>query len=254
MHDPVVNTAPQDSRQPEMLSLDRIIAILWQTAVQSFVRAFLVVVFGGVAINVASSIWDEMVPSRPPGFAQPVQAEIKAAGALSLWETWFGEHLFFIVFCLIFALTAWFRLVREKQQIEESKAESHLRSITHALSENWFGLIVGNAFGALISAILLVWVQKFTFASMIFNWLLGSVLSIFQSLAHGLLGAGAAGSLDAWFSWYGDNQLKFTFWFFYLSAICDDLGIPNFKTLGRRLARRILNRHKTPGSRLISGV
>ncbi|HWW01402.1 MAG TPA: hypothetical protein VNZ64_17025 [Candidatus Acidoferrum sp.] len=29
------------------------------------------------------------------------------------------------------------------------------------------------------------------------------------------------------------NQFKFTFWFFYTAAICDDLGLPNFKTLGR---------------------
>lgn len=244
MNGPLVNTPPQDSPPAAILSADRVIAILWRSAVESFIRAILVVVFGSIALSMASGIWDEMVPSRPPGFGRQIEAENTPPGAPPPWETWFGAHRFVIVFGLIFALTAWFRLVRERQQTEEPKAESHLNRLTHHVSENWFGLVVGNAFGALISAIVLVWVQRFTFANLVFNWLLESVLSVLQGLAHRLLGAGHAETFDAWFSWYGQNQLKFTFWFFYLSAICDDLGIPNFKTLGRRLARRILKRIK----------
>jgi hypothetical protein len=86
-----------------------------------------------------------------------------------------------------------------------------------------------------------VWIQQFTFANLVLHWLLESVLASLQSLAHQFLGGGAD-TVTAWCSWYVDNQLKFTFWFFYLSAICDDLGIPNFKTLGRGLARVTLKR------------
>jgi len=242
MNEPVVNTPPQDSHPPAILSLDRVAAILWESAVESFIRAILVIVFGCIAVSMASGIWGEMVPSRPPGFGHQIEAENTPPGAPPRWETWFGEHRFVIVFGLIFALTVWFRLVGERQQTQESKAESHLNKITHHLSENWFRLVVGNAIGALISAVVIVWVQRFTFANLVFNWLLGSVLSALQNLAHQLLGAARADTFDAWFNWYGNNQLKFAFWFFYLSAICDDLGIPNFKTLGRRLVRRILQR------------
>jgi len=240
----LVNPPPRDSPPPTILNLDRVIAILWRSAVESFIRAVLVVVFGSIAVSMASGLWEEMVPSRPPVFGHQLEAENTPPGAPPRWETWFGEHRFVIVFGLIFTLTSWFQLVREKQQTEASKAESHLNKITHHLSENWFGLVVGNAFGALISAIVLAWVQRFTFANLVFNWLLDSVLSALQSLMHQLLGGGRADTFDAWFRWYGDNQLKFAFWFFYLSAICDDLGIPNFKTLGRRLARSILKRIK----------
>lgn len=244
MNKPVVNTPPQDSPPPAILGLDRVLALLWESAVESFVRAILISVFGGIAISIASGAWEEMAPSRPPGFSRHVAAENTPPGVPPRWETRFGQHRFVIVFGLVFAVTAWFRLVRERQSAEESKADSHLRKITRDLSENWFRLIVGNAFGALISAMVVIWVQRFTFANLIIHWLLESVMSGLQNLAHQLLGAGRSETFDAWFRWYGDNQLKFTFWFFYLSAICDDLGIPNFKTLGRRVARRVLKRIK----------
>ena len=67
----------------------------------------------------------------------------------------------------------------------------------------------------------------------------------FQNLAESLLGKGSAGSFHDWASWYGDNQYRFTFWFLYLAAIGDDLGIPNFKTLGRWLGRKVRNRNET---------
>jgi hypothetical protein len=244
MNEPVVNTPPQDSSPREILSLDRVISIIWESAVQSFIRAILVVVFGSIAISMASGIWEEMAPSRPPGFGHQPEAEATTSGPRPAWGTWFSEHRFLIIFGLIFVLTLWFRLIGRKQDAEESRAEFHLGKITHHLSENWFGLIVGNAFGALISAIVLVWVQRFTFASLVFHWLLESMLASLQNLAQHLVGTGRAYTVQAWFSWYGDNQLRFTFWFFYLSAICDDLGIPNFKTLGRRLGRKLLNRIK----------
>jgi len=244
MNEPVVNTSPQESHPPAILSLDRITSILWGSAVESFIRAILVVVFGRIAISIASTICGEMLPSRPPGFGHHVEAETTPVGARPRWETWFGEHQFVVVFGLIFVLAAWSRLVREIRHTEESKVESHLGKITDHLSENWFSLVVGNAFGALISAIVLVWVQRFTFANLIFHWLLESVLSGLHSLSQQLLGIGAADAFKSWFNWYGNNQLKFTFWFFYLSAICDDLGIPNFKTIGRHVARTILKRIK----------
>jgi hypothetical protein len=241
MNKPVVNALPQDSRQPESLSIDRIVAILGKSAVQSFVRAILIVAFGSIAISMASGIWEEMAPSLPPGFGQKPEVEAATPAPSNTPETWSAEHRFLIVFGLIFILTVWFRL---KHDTAESKAESHLEKFTNHLSENWFRLIVGNAIGALISAIVLVWVQQFTFANMLLHWLLESILSGLQTLAQQFLGTSRADTVQAWFSWYGDNQLKFTFWFFYLSAICDDFGIPNFKTLGRRLARGLLKRMK----------
>jgi hypothetical protein len=64
----------------------------------------------------------------------------------------------------------------------------------------------------------------------------------------------AGGSLpdlvERWFSWYGANQAKFAFWLLYSAALCDDLGLPNYKTLARRPWNRFskeFQRRKVPG-------
>ncbi|HTL54737.1 MAG TPA: hypothetical protein VL361_03625 [Candidatus Limnocylindrales bacterium] len=242
MSDPVKNAAPQNSRPPEIMSVDRVIAILWETAVESFIRAILVVLFGSIAIEMASGIWGEMVPSPPPGFATKSEPEATPQPARHTWTTQFGQHRFVIVFTLMFVLTAWVRLFGQRQSAQWSEAERHVSKITHHLSENWFRLIVWNAFGALISAIVLIWIQRFTIPNLLFRWMMESAISGLQSLAQALFGHGKSELVAAWFNWYGDNQLRFTFWFFYVSAICDDLGIPNFKTLGIWVLRRIRRR------------
>jgi hypothetical protein len=53
--------------------------------------------------------------------------------------------------------------------------------------------------------------------------------------------------LASWGSWYADNQFKFTFWLFYSAAICDGLGVPNYKTLGRMLWQRCVRRWNRVG-------
>jgi hypothetical protein len=240
MNDPVAPTPrPEDLPPPEVLSLDRILEAVWETAVESFIRAILMTVFGGIAIGLASGIWQKMAPSRPPGFQAHPEAESTASSPRPFWQAWIGEHRFLLLWGLIFLVTLWSRLVRRRVQSGESQPDSVVAQITHHLSENWFGLIVGNAFGALLSALVVCWLQQFTLANLLFHWAMDSILAGLHSFAERLLGPGRTGAFQAWFHWYGDNQFKFTFWFFYVSAICDDLGIPNFKTIGAALLGRL---------------
>jgi hypothetical protein len=44
--------------------------------------------------------------------------------------------------------------------------------------------------------------------------------------------------VERWSTWYGVNQTKFAFWLLYSAALCDDLGLPNYKTLARRAWNR----------------
>ena len=207
-------------------------------------KGILAIVFGSIAFGMASGIWEEMAPTPLPGFGGKPKAEAESPAAWSAWTASLSEHRFPIVFGVIFVPTLWVRLARFRGKREEPNGPSRLQRIGTRLSKQWFGLIVGNAFGALISAIGLVWVQQFTFASVFLHWLLESVLAHFQGVARHLLGARTGDAIQAWFDWCGDNQLKFTFWFLYLAAICDDLGIPNLKTLGRWLGRRVRNLRK----------
>ena len=149
------------------------------------------------------------------------------------------------MFCVVFALNVWGRL--RNAAGEETERASRLTRASRHFSQHWFGLIIGNAVGAVIAAMVAVWVQQFTLTRMLFGWWLASAAEGMQPAMHGFLGARTGDALNAWVHWYGDNQLKFTFWLFYLAAIGDDLGIPNFKTFGRWLGRRARQRLKQNG-------
>jgi len=210
--------------------------ILFETALESAVKAFLVMVLGGIALGLVGGIWREMTPSRPPGFyAEPERAVASAHS--HPWTASLTRHTYLIIFGLLFASTVGVRLVRQGRSAADLSGKNRLSGIARQLSDGWFGLLVGNAFGALISATIIVWVQRWSWPAILFNWLVESVAAGLQNTAQSLFGRGE--TVQSWFRWCGENQLRFTFWFLYLAAICDDLGIPNFKTLGRRLGRRL---------------
>lgn len=242
MNDPFAKAPTEGSRQPEFLNLERVQAAVWSSAVDAFVKSILVIVFGSIILGIAGGIFGEMTPSVPPGFGTKPEAEATSSIPWALWRDGFRQHQFPIVFLAVFGLTLWRRLTRTERDDGQVEGASRAERMRRHLSGDWFGLIVGNALVAMISAMVLNWVQQFTPAKLLFGWVMDSVWAGVQGQVHDLFGARRADVLTAWVSWYGDNQLKFTFWVLYLAAICDDLGLPNFKTLGRWLGRRFRKR------------
>ncbi len=266
----------QDKPTPlPVRSGDDLFAVIWETAWHAGVRAFLVLLFGGIAISIVGGIFENMIPSRPPMFDRPAAKQSASAGAPARdtpelevdpsaqaenadtpplpkhdspaklhfqqfhnldWTPLTKNH-FLMVAAIFFCVGMWNRL-RYGLAVESGAAPSRRQRIINNVSENWFRMVVGNAFGAMISAMVLVWVQKFSWAQMLWHWVFQDVLSTFQPVAETILGRGHLGSFEQWWNWYGDNQFRFTFWLFYVGAICDDMGLPNFKTLGRWLGRR----------------
>ena len=92
----------------------------------------------------------------------------------------------------------------------------------------------------------LAWIPQFSWAQAVFHWVLATIGSALQTVSEHVFGMERTDGMRAWFDWYGDNQLKFNFWFLYVAAICDDLGIPNVKTLARLLWRRLRKRMRSP--------
>jgi hypothetical protein len=144
-----------------------------------------------------------------------------------------------IVFTIIFAVQASGRLFGRPQQNAQPGKQSRLQKIGQELSENWYSLIVANAFGAMVGAMILVWVQKFSLSQILWGWILHSIVPPLHDLAAHIFGASGTDAIGRWFSWYGENQLKFDFWFIYFASVCDDLGLPNVKTLARFAWRRL---------------
>ena len=216
--------------------------MIWNVGIESFVQAIVISVLGTIAVDVASGIWREMTPSVPAAFAHAPVPQGESSSRWNLWSS-FQQHRFGILFCLLFVLKAWGRSSGQSAlSADKNGRSSRFDRIGRQLSENWFGLIVGNAFGALISAMVLVWVQQFSFWHWVRRFLFDSLSSSIHEISVHIFGSGNVGAIGSWFAWYGNNQLKLTFWAFYFAAICDDLGIPNLKTFGRWWWRRLRKR------------
>ncbi len=243
----VAGTRTQNSAPLRSLTIEDVTSAVLESAIEAFFKGILVLIFGSIAIGIAGSIWEEMIPSAPPGLPVSPEAEPTAWSAVRAFS---AEHQLLLVFIVLFIPTLWQRLRHGENGAEALKPASRLAKLGKKLSEQWFELLVGNAFGALVAAVVVTIVQQFTAVNLLLNVVVSPVLDLIQYL----FGTGTRGVMQAWWDWYGDNQLKFAFWLFYLAAACDDLGLPNFKTLGRWLGRRVRNRRKNRRSVAEKGV
>ena len=190
---------------------------------------------GSIALSLVGGLVQDMIPSAPPGLGS---AEANSPSALHEWQSSFSQHKIPIVFAMLFILQISRRLFGRRQQGQLPIRQSRIARISHELSENWFTLIVGNAFGAMIGAWIVVWVQKFSFSQIFWGWLLNWIVPPLHNFAQQIFGTSGADTIGHWFSWYGQNQFKFDFWLIYFASVCDDLGLPNLKTLARFAWRR----------------
>ena len=208
-------------------------AALWASAVEGFVNALVVSILGTVAVSIVGAICGDMIPSAPPVFGgKSVSGHVSAATLHHWWHS-IRAHGFAIVWGLFFLHGAWVRLSAPTGTLEDPGVTGRVREILDYISKHWFSLVVRNAIGAWISAVILVWVQRFSLSRILWHMLLQPVMNGIHSIAIFMFGPSRMDTIDGMISWYGDNQFKFTFWFIYMAAICDDLGLPNVKTLGR---------------------
>jgi hypothetical protein len=226
---------------------------LWGSAIDALVKTFLIVVMGNVALGILGGIFGEMLPSAPPFLARTSRGHTDSNS--SLMHTWWSaahEHQFAIVYVILFALGLRTRLaaVFAGATGESAMTETRFQKVSQQLSKDWFRLIVGNAFGALISAIVIFFVETFTGMSFLIKLLIAAILPGVKAIATFIVGASIVNFVGGMFDWYGDNQLRFNFWILYVAAICDDLGIPNVKTLARFLWSRWRRRNRPPQSEL----
>jgi hypothetical protein len=227
------------------VSIDTVVEILWETAASTLLKAFFATIFGSIAFGIVGELCKDMAPSMPPGFSHQQKAEAEQSQKPHVWPDLIQKHQFAIVYGAIFIPTVGFRLRNLMYGAPAIAPRSRLSRIGRRLSENWFGLMVGNAFGAMIAAVVLVWVSQFSWLQFLLHMLLGAFLPSLKDIVGWLFGHRMGNALGAWLDWYGDNQLKFTFWVLYIGAICDDIGIPNFKSLGRWAWRKYRTRGKS---------
>jgi hypothetical protein len=207
--------------------------ILWASGKEALFLAFLVSILGSVAIGILGGICGQMTPSLPPGLdAHPALTSVPA----HWWHdssNAIHRHSFTILFLALFVAKSGLRLAHFSSDPRQRQAAALARRVIHRFSRHWFSLLIKNAFVAFVAVLVLQCVQNFSLTHWLWEAVSGIALQALQAVGR-LLGLGQPSPLERWFSWYGANQTKFAFWLFYSAALCDDLGLPNYKTLARR--------------------
>jgi hypothetical protein len=236
------STMPGPAETPSTPEPEDLVVILMECAVSSFVQALMTLIWGQLIFSLLGDLLKDMIPSAPPGLVGRAPPGLGAAGSWLAVE----DHLLWILGGVFFALNARARFFRAQSDPDSKAAGGRLRDLAESISADWFKLLFSNALGALVAVWMLALGQEFS----VTNWLLHLVIDPLALLGHSmsvwLLGSGRATSIQRWIDWYGENQTKFTFWLLYSAAICDDLGLPNLKTLARwawnRARRRFVTR------------
>jgi hypothetical protein len=207
--------------------------ILWDCAWEALILAFLVQLFGNIAVRMVGNVWSRMTPSLPPGLASELGVKSDASPTFSFSS----RDRLALIFVLLFVGLAAGRLMRYSRNQERRNAAAWLTRITRRVSAEWFGIVVINAIIASVMVPVLQITSQFTLTKVLWNLLGGLVQPVIQAAA-GFLPDGPVAVIKGLANWVSANQLKFSFWLLYSAAICDDLGLPNYKTLGRSLSRR----------------
>ena len=240
----------RETDERQRLAPAGLIGILWGTAWQALAATIGLFVLGGLAYGICSSIWNEMTPSLPP-LSQTVKAglsSLNTQAARPEWASFVREHRFGIVFGFVYAGLAGLQLASCSRSKNERRIAAVLTRITRRISDRWFEVVVGNAFGALFGAIGIHFLHEWSFVRLVAHLTLGWLHPVIYSAASLVFDTDSIQTIEGLIRWYDDNQFKFTFWMLYGSAVLDDLGVPNLKTLGKRGWRRIGDRPAGPNA------
>jgi hypothetical protein len=224
------------------LTPGRFSEIVWASAWEALWATFLLQLLGGIALGMLGGIFGKMTPSWPPGLAGKPQPEAVPSPVWDAFRSGFGRHKFVILFVVVLVVQIASRVVRYSRVTKHRRAAAWLLRASRRIGDDWFSALVGNAFTAMVAAIILHWSQAFS----VVGWLCGLIFDLLRPLTHSIAdalpGQGLFNAIASLYSWYGDNQFKFTFWLLYSAGICDDLGLPNYKTLSRWLWRKLRRR------------
>jgi hypothetical protein len=233
------------TRKPAKLTVSKVTNILWDSAWEALVLGFLVVIFGSIALGFVSGVWRDVTPSLPPGIGS--EPKLEAEGS-PLNFSFFREHRHALIFLVLFCGITAGRLLKYSRSDNHRRAAAWAKRVFQRISDQWFGLIVLNAFVSVIAVTIIKFTQQFTLTAFLWHICGDLVTALIRNVAN-LFSTDAVQYVENLMGWYKVNQPRFLFWLLYTAAICDDLGLPNYKTLGRFLWHRFFKREE-PGAAL----
>jgi len=217
------------------LSLDAVVNLLCESAGSALLRAIVVQLLGSAALGFLGVIFSRMVPSLPPISSKPL-LEAPAWLPLHRVEVFLVQNSFGVIFALLFIAIAGGRLAAYSSHPRHRRVVAFILRVHRRISGQWFRLFVRNAIAASISTLVVVAVQRFSWSHLVWTWIAQTAQPLLEWLQRAVPGGAMIGP---WCAWFNLNQPKFFFWLLYSAAICDDLGLPNYKTLMRLAGRRL---------------
>lgn len=211
--------------------------ILWDSAVEAFVGTILLLFLGELALSIVGGIWKGMVPVFPPIVHNSNSIELNDSSAENSFFLFARENRFVLVFSFLYLFVASIKIGLHSDLDSRRRMAEWVQQIYKRFQSKWFGCLVGNAFGALFIAMALTHIPDFSFNRWIFYWILEWLHPVIYRVLSVFMDASKIATIHDLLSWYDANYMRFTFWFFYSSAILDDLGIPNFKSLAHWLCK-----------------
>src|SRR6266566_4368794 len=117
----------KQSRPPGNPSPEKLPDVLWESAVEAAVQTILILVMGGLALDIVGDLFHDMIPSAPPGLAGTPGVEAESSATWRHWRSSFAEYQFPIVFAFLFVLLASRRLFGRSQTQAQSKAVARIQ-------------------------------------------------------------------------------------------------------------------------------
>ena len=140
----------QPASKPQPLTFSKATDLLWESACEAAILAFLVLTFGSIALGIVSGIWRDMTPALPPLVTGDPSLEAEPASKLDF--RFFRQHRYTLMFAVMFIGVTAGRLLKYTGTPKQQHAAAWVQKAFHRLSEQWFKLIVINALLALVGA------------------------------------------------------------------------------------------------------
>lgn len=235
-----MQSSPTSSASPAAKGKNATLAttteLVWESAWEAAIWAFLAQLFGSIVVGIVGGLWHDMLPSPPPGFSSGLKLETEPGWSGDFG--WIHQHRFVLLFSVFFAVELWTRWRSNPNQEPGQSEAGGAGGLGRRIAHEWFGVIISNAFSAFVAVMVLQFVQQFSWTHILWSAISEVVRPLSEPIQKSLGQAGFLRWLGQMWGWYNQNQSKFLFWFLYSAGICDDLGLPNLKTLARMLWSR----------------
>jgi hypothetical protein len=216
----------------ETLTARKAASLLWNSAWEALILAFMIQILGGVAFAMMGNVWGRMTPTLPG------EPKLETSSPSNPTFHFGARERFILIFAVVFAGMAFGRLMKFSRTASHRSVADLGGRLWQRASEEWFQLVVVNAFIASILVSVLHVTNQTAPLKLLWGFIAGLVQPLIGVLTN-LLPQGLASFTKGLLAWFDANQLKFSFWLLYSAAICDDLGLPNYKALTRWLWRRL---------------